>query len=90
VTGYLRSAQYPDDLENLIAFIRQQESGAVNARAKPSLSAFSQKRGGAFTTKAAKFSPSSIAQDFEMTKSQESRINPGTTQGLNGRMISLI
>lgn len=76
IEGVQKSAQYPDDLENLIAFIRKQGCGAVNARAKPSLSAFSQKRVGAFVASQARVSPSSTTQDFELTKSQESRLVP--------------
>ena len=44
IGGYERSAQYPDDLENLVAFIRKLTNSAGNQRAKPTLSSFA--RGG--------------------------------------------
>ena len=44
IGGFMRSAQYPDDLENLTAFIQKLANSAGNQRAKPTLSAFA--RGG--------------------------------------------
>ena len=51
IVGFGRSAQYPDDLENLIAFIRRMANSASDQRAKPTLSAFARAGGNSFAAK---------------------------------------
>ena len=71
VAGVEKLAQYPDDLENLIAFIRRQANSGVSTRAKPAFSSFAKGPGNALSTaRHSQFSPSSGTRDPGVSGSQ--------------------